>query len=421
MEAFDEHVIDPALLRGLTQRRLSRRELLRTAGTGAAALGLGALLQACGVRSGGTSGGGQGSASSAAGFDWASQTLHHQLEFANWPYYIDTHKGDHPSLDLFTKQTGIKVDYRPVINDNAAFFATIKPSLEAGKPTGWDIVVITNGAQLSELIANQWLIPLDHSKLPNFQKYASPLVKDPSYDPGNKYTVTWQSGFTGIAYSPAATKALGREPNSVNDLWDPKLKGHIGMMSDNTELGSVGMLKLGIEPSTSTPDDWKKAAAVLQQQKNDGLVRNYYDQGYVNALENGDTWITQAWSGDIFIANESGYPELKFIVPHEGVMSWHDNMMIPVHAANPLDAITYMNFVYQPKVAAMLANYIWYVTPVPAAKPLVAKMPGGKPVAASPLVFPDQSIISKAHDYYTFTGHQDLDEWNSIFEPIIQS
>jgi spermidine/putrescine transport system substrate-binding protein len=420
MSVFDERGIDPALMRGMTQRRLSRRQLFRTAGLGAAAVGLGALLEACGVQGGGSSGGTE-SATAGAGFDWSAQTLHHELNFANWPYYIDTHKGDHPSLDLFTKQTGIQVNYRPVINGYDQFFATIKPSLESNRATGWDLMIFANGAQLSELMANGWLIPLDHSKLPNFQKYASPIVKSPSYDPGNKYTITWQSGFTGIGYSPSATKALGREPNGVNDLWDPRIKGHVGMMSDNTELGSVGMLKLGIEPSTSTPDDWKKAATVLQQQRNGGLVRNYYDQSYINALENGDTWITQAWSGDIFIANESGYPELKFLVPPEGVMIWHDNMMMPVHAANPLDAITYMNYVYDPKIAAMLANYIWSITPVPAAKPLVAKMPGGKPVASSPLVFPDQAMISKAHDYYTFTGHQDLNEWNSIFEPIIQS
>jgi spermidine/putrescine transport system substrate-binding protein len=409
----------PEVLRGLTQRRISRRQLFRTAGTGAAVLGLGALLEACGVKTTGTGGG--SSSSAAPGFDWADQTLHDQLNFANWPYYIDTHHGDHPSLDLFSKRTGIKVNYRPVINDNAAFFATIKPSLQAGKPTGWDLMVLTNGAQLSELIANGWLLPLDMSKLPNFQKYASPLVKNPSYDPGNKYTVTWQSGFTGVAYSPAATKALGREPASVDDLWDVRLKGHVGMMSDNTELGSVGMLKLGIEPSTSGPADWRRAATTLRQQKDAGIVRNYYDQGYINALENGDTWITQAWSGDIFQANESGYPELKFLVPTEGVMSWHDNMMIPAHAADPLDALTYMNFVYEPKIAAMLADYIWYVTPVPAAKPFVARMPGGKTIASSPLVFPDKELISKAHDYYVFKGRQDLDEWNNIFEPIIQS
>lgn len=403
---------DPASLRGLTERRLTRRELLRYTGLGLGGLSLAAFLAACGAKTG------PSASTGSSSFDWNAQQLHHQLNFANWPLYIDTHKGDHPTLDMFTKQTGIHVDYRPVINDNQAFFAKIRPFLEAGKPTGWDLIVITNGAQLSQLIDNGWLIPLDHSKLPNFAKYASPLVKDPSYDPGNKYTVTWQSGFTGIGYSPKATQALGREPNSVNDLWDERLAGHVGMMSDNTELGSVGLLKLGIEPSTSTPDDWHKAADTLSAQK--PLVRGYFDQSYINQLENGNTWITQAWSGDIYQANESGYPDLKFLFPQEGVMIWHDNLMIPVHAADPLDAITYMNFVYEPKIAALLADYIWYVTPVPAAKPIVEHLPGGKTLAGSPLVFPGSSTISETHQYYTFKGQSDLNEWNNIFNPIIE-
>jgi spermidine/putrescine transport system substrate-binding protein len=407
--------LDQALLRGLTQRRISRREAFRYAGTGLGVAGIAAFLASCGVKASGPA----AASSSPGSFDWSTQQLNHQLKFANWPYYIDTSHGTHPTLDTFTQQTGIDVNYKPVINDNQAFYAKIKPELEQGKSTGWDLIVITNGAQLSELIANDWLIPIDLSLLPNFTKYASDSVKNPSYDPGNEFSITWQSGFTGIAFSPHATDALGREPNSVNDLFDPRLAGHVGMMSDNTELGSVGLLKLGIEPSTSTPDDWTKAAQVLQQQKDDGIPLGYYDQGYVNKLENGDTWLTQAWSGDIFLANESGYSELKFVVPDEGVMYWHDNMLIPAGASDPLDAITYMNYVYDPNVAALMANYIWYVTPVPSAKEIVATLPGGTAVADSPLVFPDKAMYVDTHQYYVFTGTTDLDQWNNIFDPII--
>src|SRR5262249_38665543 len=193
---------------------------------------------------------------------------------------------------------------------------------------------MTNGWYLTELINHRWLIPLDLGLIPNFKKYASPLVKSPSYDPHNVYTVAWQSGFTGIAYDPNKT---GREITSVHDLWDPKFKGHVGMMSDNTELGSVGLLALGIDPTTSSQGNWNKAADKLKQQR--PLVRQYYDQSYISALERGDTWITQAWSGDIFQANNSGYPHLKFVVPKEGVMHWTDNMAIPLHAAHPRDAV----------------------------------------------------------------------------------
>src|SRR6266550_7275347 len=159
------------------------------------------------------------------GFDWTAwwnqQPKTSSFTFANWPYYIDTKHGRHPTLDAFTRQTGIQVNYRPAINDNAAFFATIQPYLQSGKSTGWDLMVITNGSQLSQLIDNSWLIPLDHDLLPNFAAHASPLVKDPNYDPGNKYTIAWQSGFTGVAYSPQAVTALGHVPTSLDDLWNP--------------------------------------------------------------------------------------------------------------------------------------------------------------------------------------------------------
>ena len=102
-------------------------------------------------------------------------------------------------------------------------------------------------------------------------------------------------------------------------------------------------------------------------------------------------------------------------------MIWHDNMMIPALAQHPVDAITYMNYAYQPLVAAKLADYIWYVTPVPAAKDIVQNQLHDPTVAKSPLVFPDTAMDQQAHQYYTFKGQEDLTEWNNTFEPIIQS
>jgi spermidine/putrescine transport system substrate-binding protein len=254
--------------------------------------------------------------------------------------------------------------------------------------------------------------------LPNFHKYASDAVKDPSYDPGNKYTVAWQSGLTGIAYDPRKT---GRKITSINDLWDPKFKGKVGMMSDTTELGTFGLLKLGIDPTTSTPDDWHKAAEELQKQRDDGIVRQYYDQSYIKALEDGDTVITQAWSGDIFQAQNSGYPHLQFIVPEEGATHWTDNCMIPLHAEHPLDALMWMNFYYQPKIEALIEDWVWYLCPVPAAKEIIAKKLDDPTVANSPLVFPSKEMQSRFRNYYTFQNYQQNKQWNDIFNPIVQS
>ncbi|HZD88219.1 MAG TPA: spermidine/putrescine ABC transporter substrate-binding protein [Gaiellaceae bacterium] len=416
-ESQEQPFPDPALLRGLSEPRISRGQLVRRAGAGALAFGLAGFLEACGV------GGANKTTSTTSGANqvgsaewWAKQKVGGTLQFANWPLYIDTSHGKHPSLQQFTKATGIKVNYEEVIQNNDSFYAKIAPSLQGGQGTGYDIIVMTNGWYLTELINHRWLIPLDHSKIPNFFKYASTLYKNPNYDGGNKYTVAWQSGFTGIAYNPQLT---GREINSVDDLWDPKFSGHIGMMSDNTELGSVALLKLGIEPATSTVSDWHKAASILKQQRK--MVRQYYDQSYIKALENGDTWITQAWSGDIFQANASGYPHLKFVVPKEGVMHWTDNMMIPLHAPHPADALSWMNFYYQPKIAAEVADWVNYLCPVPAAKSIIAKQLDDPSVAKSPLVFPSKAMSAKAKEYYTFKNFNEFNTWNNIFNPIIQS
>ncbi|MHB1571003.1 MAG: polyamine ABC transporter substrate-binding protein [Solirubrobacteraceae bacterium] len=403
--------IDPALVRGLTEPRYTRGQLLKTA---AAGIGASALLSACGVS-------GTQANKTAAKFDWAAwwkkQKPTTTLNFANWPLYIDTSHGKHPSLEQFTKATGITVNYYEVIQNNAPFYAHIAPTLQAGQPIGYDIIVMTNGWYLTEILdINKWAIPLDKSQIPNFFKYASPLVKNPNYDSGNQYTVTWQTGFTGIAYNP---KLTGREITSVHDLWDPKFKGHVGMMSDNTELGSVGMLALGIDPATSTRADWNKAAKILNQQKSQGLVRQYYDQSYIKALEQGDTWITQAWSGDIYQANNSGYPHLKFVVPKEGVMVWHDNMLIPLHAQNPVSALKWMDFYYQPKIAAEVADWVDYVAPVPDAQQILIKQDPA--VGKSPLVFPTAAMNAAAHGYYTYKDYADFQAWNNVFNPIIQS
>ena len=215
-----------------------------------------ALLAACGVngarpRPRSTTAGGVGTAAW-----WAKQKLHHTVNFANWPYYIDVLKGKHPSLEHFTRPPGIKVNYTEPISDNVPFYAKIRPSLQAKQSTGFDIIVMTNNSPpLGYLIQYGWLTPLDRSMMTNFDKYAGPLVKNPSWDPGNKYTMAWQSGWTAIGYNSSVVKDPG---TSVDILFAKKYAGKVGMMSDPQELGSVGLLAIGVEPATSTESDWAR-------------------------------------------------------------------------------------------------------------------------------------------------------------------
>ena len=413
----------PDLLRGLTESRLSRRRLLQLGGL--AALGL--PLSGCSIA--GSSGGsklGLTAARAEITKFWGEQRKHGHLDFANWPLYMDVGKkaSDHPSLNEFTRRTGITVNYDEVIQQDDTYYGKIAPSLKQGDGTGYDLMVITNGIYLDDLIQRDFVIPLDQTRMSNFYANASDLVKDTSYDRGNVYTMAWQSGITGIGYDP---KKVGHTITSWNDLLDPKLAGKVGMFADNEDLPNSALCAIGVNPETSTPDDWRKAQAWLTKQRR--LVRKYYQQDYVAPLSKGDLWASMAWSGDIFQANANG-ASLEFVVPEEGAAIWTDNMCIPAHAKHPLDAMIYMDYVYQPEVAAAIADYVNYITPVPATQGIFrqdARTATSKDdreyyegLSTSPLVFPKAADYSRLHRYRVLTA-QEQTTWNALFEPIYQS
>ena len=411
--------IDPAWLRGMTMPRISRRDALR----GGALLGASAFLAACGVE--GTS---NDEAPQESSF-WASQTLAKQLDFANWPYYMDTAKVGgktvHPSLLAFTKETGIKVNYKEVIEENDAFLGKINPSLQAGQDPGWDLIVITDGGPIEKIIRQNFLTELDHSKLPNFAKNAAPAVRNPGYDQGNKYTLAWQSGLVGLAYNPKLTK---REITSYQDLFDPAFKGKVTVFGDDTDFPTMAMIAQGIDPAKSTEEDWKKAAEWMKKLK--PQLREFVDNsGMADVLSSGNAWVSQAYSGDIYQLNIGGSPDIKFVVPKEGATYWTDNMAIPKNAKHPLDAITYMDYVYRPEVAAQLIEAIAYVTPVPAAKEQLqakaAKASGEdrqtlEDLVQSPLIFPTEADFANTKRYRALTVEEEQ-VWDGIFQPLVQS
>ena len=409
----EQQPIDPALWRGLTQSRTSRRSFLRAAGAGAGAVSLSSILAACGTSGVSTNSASENGVGSATW--WSQQAETKTLNYANWPYYIDTSHGKHPSIDQFTQQTGIEVNYEEPINDNTSFFTKIRPDLTAGNYIGYDVIVMTNSdPPLAELIGFGWAVPLDQSRMKNFKQYASPLVTDPSWDPGNKYTMAWQSGYTCIGYN---TKYITEEITSIQSLFDPKYQGKIGMMGISTELGSAGLLAIGVDPAASTPDDWSKAAEKLNGQK--GLVRSYYDQDYIKALKNEDIWISMVWSGDVFqAATYQGYDTLKAVIPEEGAMFWTDNQLIPVGVENPVAAMEFMDYVYEPQVQALIEDYNAYVCPVPAAKDIILNDLKDPAVANSPTVFPDAAQVALSKPYFQFQTADQIKQWNDTFQPI---
>jgi spermidine/putrescine transport system substrate-binding protein len=409
--------LDPALRRGLTHPRMSRRRFLRDASVGAAGVGLASFLGACGTK-GATTSGPKPNAGMGTPSWWQKQQLQHEFSFANWAYYIDTTHGTHPSLDQFTKETGIKVDYHEDVNDNNAFFAKIRPELQQGNYTGYDLIVSTdNDPPVTEMIELGYAIPLDQSMMKNYYQYSSKLVRSPAFDPQNRYTMAWQSGYTCIGYN---SKYIKEAPTSLSALWDPQYKGRVGMMGIASELGAQGLLAIGVDPATATETDWKRAAAKLQQQK--PLVRSYYDSSYIRALKQEETWISMVWSGDVFYAKTyQGYDTLDVVIPEEGAMFWTDYMLIPYTAKAPLDAMTYMDSVFVPRVQAEIEDYVGYVCPVPAAQAIIRNDLHDPTVANSPLVFPTPKMESLTHHFPVWKSASFIQAWNNTFQPIFQS
>ncbi|MFP5353260.1 MAG: spermidine/putrescine ABC transporter substrate-binding protein [Actinomycetota bacterium] len=397
------------------QRRghITRRDLLRRMGVGVGALSVSAFLAACGVEGTSENNGGkeEEGAPSYAGQDPAGE-----LSFANWPLYIDRAKGKQPTIEDFQKETGITVDYKEVIDDNESFFGTIREPLANGQSTGWDLIVVTDWL-IAKMIRLGYLEKLDHEMLKQFEANAGAVYKDPSYDPGNAYSVPWQSGITGIGYNPKLTK---REITSFEDLFDPAFKGKVGMFTEMRDTMNLTLLGLGVDPQDATAGDAEKAAQKLTEQRDAGIVRDYYGNNYADALAREDLWLTMAWSGDVFQLQFDN-PDLQFVVPEEGGILWVDNMAIPKAAEHPVDAHMFMDYVYDPEVAAQITAWVNYICPVPAAQDILkaAKDDYTQTVANSPLVFPTPDMEARLYHY------KDLDEeeeevWNELFGAVIQ-
>ncbi|MBR8744328.1 PotD/PotF family extracellular solute-binding protein [Nocardiopsis sp. MG754419] len=400
--------LDPALLRGLTRRRT-----LQAGGAAAAAL----ALSACGV-------GGQQRDPQADEDFWAGKEETGSLRWANWPLYMDP---DRTQLTQFKESTGIDVDYHEDVQEAASFFGQIQPKLANGDDIGYDLMTLPNGFEFAKLVELGYVVPLDHARMPNFADYAGDLYKNSAYDPGNRYSVPYASGVTGIAYNP---EFVDREITSLADLWDTAFEGKVGMFADPQEIANFGLLLNGVNPAESTKEDWEAAAERLREQRESGVVRAYYDQDFIQPLTNGDLWLTMAWSGDIYQQNMEEGTDLRFVIPEEGGTIWTDNLLIPFTSKAPIDALKLMDFLYEPEIATGLTEYISYIPPVPHAQEVMNEWADAEgdsergealaDMAKSPLVFPGEGDYQKLH-YYVALEPGEQDEFSSIFQAITQS
>ena len=367
----------------MTESQLTRLELLRRGAVGGAALTIPGLLAACGG-SGGIKGAGT---TAASGTTMTSGTLAKTLTISNWPYYIDTVKNRHPTLDQFKAKYGVAVKYIEDVNDNDSYFGKVQAPLRQGQSIDRDIMVLTDW-MAARMVRLGWLEQLDNAAIPNKANLVDGLAH-PTWDPERKYSLPWQSFLTGIGYDP---DKVGKEITTFDDLLDPKLKGKVTMLSEMIDTIGLIMLSEGDDPGKVTKASFDKAMAKLKQAISSGQIRQFTGNDYGPLLAKGDVWAAVAWSGDI-IGLQPDNPNLKFAIPNEGGMIATDNMLIP-NGGNVFTASTYMNYVYDPAVMAKIEASVNYVPPVKGTKAAIAKIDPA--LAKNPLIFPD---LAKFHAF----------------------
>src|SRR5918998_5210588 len=380
---------DPRIERALEElfetERLSRRGFIGRAGSAGLALSsLSALIAACG--------GVEGTADkNEENKPKAAEVNHPKTEignwtFANWPLYIDK-----AVVKDFDKRFGGKAKYVEEINDNFEFFGKVRQQLQAKRPIGRDIVTLTD-YMAARWVRLNYVEPIDKKNVPNFSNLVDNL-KTINYDPRREFTLPWQSGAIGLGYN---VKKTGRELNSVKDLFDPKFKGKVTMLSEAYDSANTVLLGDGVDASKATIDQILGAIEKIDKANRDGQFRRFTGNDYTTDLAKGNVWVSLAYSGDL-IQLQSDNPDLRFAYPEEGAMLFTDNMLMPAKVENPYAAETFMNYVYEPEVAAKIAAYVNYISPVKGVKEVLESQ--DPKIAENPLIFPSEDVAARLKPY----------------------
>ena len=306
------------------------------------------------------------------------------LTIAQWPLYIDP--GKRGTIAEFEKATGVDVKYVEEINDNAEFFGKLRPQLERGDSGDRSLITVSDwlAARMDKL---GYLQHFDYSQLPNVKRNLLPALRIPAADPERAFTVPWQSGMTGLIVRTDLAPGV----DEIADIFDPKYKGRVTMLTEMRDTVPMTLKSMGIDPDEASQDEWLSAVDKIAEAADSGQVRKFTGNDYIKDLPKGDTWIALGWSGDaVQLQKES--PDIKFIMPKEGCMLWSTSMEIPVGAPNPQAAQAFIDFVYDPEVQADIAEWVNYVTPVIGVKEILRRRDPA--LARSQLIFPSEAYTA---------------------------
>ena len=376
--------------RSILSTQVSRRAVL--AGAGAVA-GAGALA-ACG----------SGGSSSGAAKD--------TVRWGNWPLYLDVDDSGkkYPTLEAFTKQTGIKVKYFEDYNDNDEFFGKVQAQLKIKKDIGYDLVCPT------DWMAARWIRlgytqKYDAANIPNKTNILDTLAS-PSYDPKRESTLTWQGIMGGFGWN------VEKNPKGIrtlDDLFAPANKGKIVVLSEMRDTIGIILRAQGVNLSTVTENQFMNAVDFLAKKISDGWIRGVKGNEYAEDLTSGDAIAVIGWSGDMFILKSENKGKFDFAIPESGGTISGDNMMIPstVTAEAKANTEKLINYYYDPAVAAEVAAYVNYVCPVKGAQAEMEKIDAD--LAKSEFIFPSQKTLANLSVFRSLTPAEES-TWTEAFQ-----
>ncbi len=282
-------------------------------------------------------------------------------------------------LDAFTDEFGVKVNYVTFESQEEAV-ANIR------KGNVYDVAVLENPF-IPALIAENRLAAINFDRIPNF-KNISANFRDLAIDPGNRYTVPYHYGTTGLL---VRTDLIGDSVSSWTDLWNPLYAGKVALRLQERELIGVTLLSLGYPLNSQNPEQVNGAIDRLIALKKSVIWVEVDTPKAVSRLLSGEAVILLGWPMDYQFAHGAN-PAVAYVLPKEGTALWSDNYVIPAGSSRSSTAATFINFLLRPEISARIVNEKNYPTANDAAVPLVHPE-----VRNNPVIFPPPARLRQAH------------------------
>jgi spermidine/putrescine transport system substrate-binding protein len=360
-------------------------------------------IAACGDDGGGVGGADNGEGTVAQGGEASGEVL-----ISNWPGYVNP--GPNGTIAAFEQQSGVKTEYKDDVSDNVIFFNKLKPLLDQGDSGGRSLFVVTDW-MAKRMYDLGYLQQINHDDLPTVFENILPQFEKSTTDPERKFSIPWQGGQTGIWVDTNQAPEI----DSVSDLFDPKYKGKVTMLTEMRDTVTLVLQSEGIAPDEATKEDWLAAIDKLGEARDSGQIRRFTGNEYTEDLTSGNIVAAIGWSGDGSLIGREG---VEWRRPTDGCDLFFDQAVIPVGAPNTPAALAFLNFAYTPENAADITDYVQYVTPVDGVRPILEKE--DPKVANDPKIFPTEEEIAPCSEDPDPPGSpEDVAEVEAAFQEVI--